>query len=58
MWTPILWVYGAGLLGTAAILLSAQAFKHDRLMNAGAILLWPAYWAFYLVTLLQNRRRY
>jgi len=57
MWTPMLLVYGAGLFVTAVILLRTQQFKHDRLMNAGSILLWPFYWLLYGVTLFQNRRR-
>jgi hypothetical protein len=57
MWTPVLVIYGAGLFATAVILLSARAFKHDMLMNVGSIILWPAYWALYLVSVVQDRRR-
>ena len=56
MWTPLLVLYGFGLAVTAVILLRTQMFKHDRLMNAGSIVLWPLYWTFYLVTLFLNRR--
>ena len=57
MWTPILVIYGVGLAVTAIALLRSQVFKHDHLMNAGSILLWPLYWALYLITLFLNRSR-
>jgi hypothetical protein len=50
-------VYVFGLALTAATLLRTQMFKHDHLMNAGSIMLWPVYWTLYLVTLFLNRRR-
>jgi hypothetical protein len=58
MWTPVLLFYGAGLAVTAVTLLRTQMFKHDRLMNAGSIALWPIYWTLYLITLFQNRSRH
>jgi hypothetical protein len=57
MWTPVIVVYAVGLALTAVTLLRTQMFKHDHLMNAGSIVLWPVYWSLYLVTLFLNRRR-
>jgi hypothetical protein len=57
MWTPILVLYGAGFAVTGITLLRTQMFKHDHLMNAGSVVLWPVYWSFYLLTLFLNRRR-
>jgi hypothetical protein len=56
MCTPILLVYGAGLIISAVVLLSPQRYRHDRLMNAGSILLWPIYWSYYLALLLLNKK--
>jgi hypothetical protein len=58
MWTPVLVVYGAGLVTTAVLLLgSAQQARHDRLMNAASILLWPFYWTYFLAIFILNRKR-
>jgi hypothetical protein len=57
MWTPILVSYGAGLAITAWSLLRMRMFPRDHLLNAGCILLWPLYWAVFLVTLARNRTR-
>ncbi|HZE97744.1 MAG TPA: hypothetical protein VE981_12015 [Planctomycetota bacterium] len=57
MWKPILGIYVAGLAVTAVALLRTQMFKHDRLMNAVSITLWPVYWSLYGWTLFLNRRR-
>ena len=57
MWTFLLALYGVGLAITAVALLRTQMFRHDRLMNAGSIALWPIYWFLYLLTLFLNRSR-
>lgn len=57
MWTPILIFYVAGLTITAWTLLRMRMFPKDHLMNTGLILLWPVYWAMFLVTLARNHRR-
>ena len=53
----LLVVYGIGVLVTAAILLPAQTHRHDRLVNAASILLWPFYWLYFLSLLLIARKR-
>ena len=58
MWTSLLVFYGAGLAVTAVALLRTQMFKHDHVMNAGSIVLWPIYWILYLTTLFLNRSRH
>jgi hypothetical protein len=57
MWKTVLVGYGAGLLFTAVALLSPQRTRHDRVMNAGSILLWPLYWTYFLALVLLNRKR-
>jgi len=52
----LLGFYGIGAMLTGMSLLRPQELKHDRLMNAGAIVLWPIYWTFYLTLLLINRK--
>ena len=48
--------YGIGVVVTGLSLLRPQELKHDKLMNLGAILLWPIYWTFYLSLVLINRK--
>jgi hypothetical protein len=48
--------YGMGAMATGLSLLRPQELKHDRLMNAGAIVLWPIYWTFFMALLLINRK--
>jgi len=57
MWTPALVVYAVGLFLTAVALYRTQIFKTDHVMHVGSIVLWPVYWVFYILVLLQNRRR-
>jgi len=57
MWKSVLVMYGAGLIVTAVTLLSPQRFRHDRVMNAGSIVLWPLYWTYFLATFILNRKR-
>lgn len=57
MWTPILLIYGAGLAVTAFTLLRMRVFPKDHLLSAGMIVLWPLYWALFLITLARNRQR-
>ena len=57
MWTPILLVYGAGMMLSAVVLLSPQRHRHDSLMNAGSIVLWPLYWCYFLALVLLNRKQ-
>jgi len=57
MWTPILVVYGAGLLVTAVTLLRTRMFQKDHVMNTGSMLLWPVYWVVFVVMLVRDRRR-
>lgn len=57
MWTPILVIYVVGLFVTGVALFRTQIFKRDHLMHVGSVVLWPLYWSFYLLMLLQNRRR-
>ena len=56
MWTPILVVYGVGLILSALVLLRPQRHRHDPLMNAGSIVLWPLYWCYFLALVLVNRK--
>lgn len=56
MWTPILLVYGAGMILSAVVLLSPQRHRHDPLMNAGSIVLWPFYWCYFLALVFLNRK--
>lgn len=57
MWTAVLVGYAAGLFVTAVTLFRTRMFQKDRVMNVGSILLWPFYWALFLVALVQNRWR-
>ena len=56
-WTPILVVYVAGLAVTAVTLLRTRMFQKDHVMNTGSMLLWPIYWAVFVVMLVRNRGR-
>jgi len=57
MWVPILVLYLAGLAVTAVTLFRTRLFQKDHLMNTGSILLWPLYWAMFLVEFVRNRGR-
>ena len=57
MWVPILVFYVAGLAVTAGTLLRTRMFQKDHVMNTGSILLWPLYWAVFLVLFVRNRGR-
>jgi len=57
MWMEAMVVYGVGLGVTAATLFRTRVFQADRVMNLGSMLMWPVYWTFFLVALVQNRRR-
>ncbi len=57
MLTSFLVAYVAGQIFTAVVLLSSERMKHDRLMNAVSILLWPLYWSYFLTLVILNRKR-
>lgn len=57
MWIPVLVFYAVGLAVTAATLLRTRMFQKDHVMNTGSILLWPLYWAVFLVHFARNRGR-
>ena len=56
MGTSILAVYGLGAGITGFSLLLPGEFKHDKWMNAGAILIWPIYWIYFVSVLVANRK--
>lgn len=57
MWKSVLTLYVGGLIFTGVALLSARETRHDLLMNVVSIVLWPAYWAYFLLMVLLNRNR-
>lgn len=57
MATSLLAIYGLGAGITGFSLLLPGEFKHDKWMNAGAILLWPLYWIYYLSVRLADRKQ-
>jgi len=56
MGKSLLAFYAFGALVTGFSLLRPQELRHDKLVNAGAVVLWPLYWTFFLVLLLINRK--
>jgi len=56
MATSILAVYALGACITGFSLLLPGEFKHDKWMNAGAILIWPVYWIYFLSVFVSNRK--
>lgn len=50
-------VYVMGLAGTALVVLRNRVFSQGYVMNAGAIVLWPLYWTYFLASLFVNRTR-
>ena len=57
MWMHLALIYGTGLIITAFVLFRTRMFQNEHVMNVGAIMLWPVYWGFYLLTLFLNRSR-
>jgi len=55
--TALLVVYLLGLAATAAVVLRNRVFVRGYVVNAGAILLWPLYWGFYLVSMVTGRAK-
>ncbi len=56
MLKSVLALYVGGLIFTGVALLSARETRHDLLMNVVSIILWPAYWAYFLLMLVLNRK--
>jgi len=48
--------YAIGAVITGLSLLRPQELKHDKVMTAGAVVLWPIYWTFFLTLVLINRK--
>ncbi len=57
MWPAMIFVYAVGVAVTAATVFRNRVFGQAYLVNAGAVVLWPLYWGFFLVTLIANRQR-
>ncbi len=50
-------VYVMGVAMTALMVLRDRVFSQGYVVNAGAILLWPLYWSYFLASLFLNRTR-
>lgn len=57
MWVFLAAVYVILAVLTGMTLHRTRIFREARLVNAGAIVLWPFYWGLYLLTLFMNRSR-
>lgn len=57
MGSVLLVVWAVGALLTAASVLRNRVFSKGWLMNAAAIVLWPAYWILFLVSFLLGRAK-
>ncbi len=57
MWTVMAFCYVVGLVGTALVVLRNRVFSQGYVVNAGAMVLWPLYWGYFLAGLFLNRSR-
>jgi len=57
MFTVMAFIYVAGVAGTALVVLRNRVFSQGYVVNAGAMVLWPLYWGYFLASLFLNRSR-
>ena len=57
MLTMMAFIYVAGVAGTALVVLRNRVFNQGYVVNAGAMVLWPLYWGYFLASLFLNRSR-